>query len=248
MRLKSRWSLRLRLPGCVRIGSCMHPTFRISIVFTTIGAVLAASGGARVDPSQASTVLKAVEGNELTRGRSESHELRAQMSEITTFDKVKLDRWTSTFSRKIDGWDGSPVEAWRAETMMFYIDALLSPISGQSSATREWLEPWLDLTAMRRESSSFVGFFLYQTDASHLGRNWLRWAFRTLQATRKTSSGTPVDNQIGSYLVDADFLVTADKVFASIAERIAAEKVVPIARPVLVTVENCVSKLIDLIV
>ena len=65
---------------------------------------------------------------------------------------------------------------------------------------------------------------------------------------RKTSPGTPVDNQIGSYLVDADFLVTADKVIASIAERIGSEGVVPIDQPILVTAENCVSKLIDLII
>jgi hypothetical protein len=68
-----------------------------------------------------------------------------------------------------------------------------------------------------------------------------------LQATRKTSPGTPVDNQIGSYLVDADILMTADRIFVAIIERIASEAVIPIATPVLVTAENCVQKLIEIL-
>ena len=201
----------------------------------------------RVDPSLASAAVRAVEGNDLDRGRSESREHRAQIGGITTFEKVKLDRWTSTFPLNPPGWDGSPVETWRAEAMRFYITALLVSDGTQSPATREWLESWINLTSIRDNLSSFAKFFLYETDTSHLPREWLRWAFRTLQATRKTSPGTPVDNQIGSYLVDADILMTADKIFVSIIERIAAEAVVPVATPVLVSVENCVQKLIEIL-
>ncbi len=202
---------------------------------------------ARVDPTRASAVLRAVEGNLLDLGRSETRELRAQVGGITTFERVKLDRWTSTFPLKPPGWDGDPVEAWRAETMRFYIDALLVPDSRNSPTAREWLEPWINLASIRNDPPSFARFFLYETDASHLPRDWLRWAFRTLQATRKTSPGTPVDNQISSYLVDADLLVTADKVFVSIIQRVTAETVIPIAAPVLVSVENCVQKLIEIL-
>ena len=109
---------------------------------------------ARVDPSLASTVLRAVEGNDLERGRSESHELRAQIGGITTFEKVKLDRWTSTFPLNPPGWDGSPVETWRAEALRFYITALLVPDGGQSPATREWLESWINLPSIRNNLSS----------------------------------------------------------------------------------------------
>jgi hypothetical protein len=200
---------------------------------------------ARVDPSLASAVLRAVEGNDLDRGRSESRELRAQIGGITTFEKVKLDRWTATLPLNPPGWDGRPVEMWRAEAMRFYITALLVSDGTQSPATREWLESWIDLPSIRNNLSSFAKFFLYETDTSHLPREWLRWAFRTLQATRKVSPGTPVDNQIGSYLVDADIFMTADKIFVSIIERIAAEAVVRIATPALVSMENCVQKLVE---
>lgn len=202
---------------------------------------------ARVDPLRASTILRTVEGDDLVRGRRESREWRAQIGEVTTFEKVTLDRWTSTFPLKPGGWDGEPVETWRAETMGYYFDALLNPKSGQSPAAYEWLEPWIDLAAIRHYMPSFARLFLYETDVSRQPRSWLRWAVRTLQATRKTSPGTPVDNQIGSYLVDADIFVTADKIFTAIVQRIGDEAVVRIATPVLVSVETCVQTLTELL-
>ena len=127
--------------------------------------------------------------------------------------------------------------------MGYYIDALLNPRTAQSPTSREWLEPFIDLPAIRRDMASFARLFLYETDACRLPRSWLYCALQTLQATRKTSPGTPVDNQIGSYLVDADLLVTADKVFSAVVDRIADEAVIRIATSTLVTPQNCVSKL-----
>jgi hypothetical protein len=129
---------------------------------------------ARVDPSRASAVLRAVEGNDLDRGRNESRELRTQIDGITTFEKMKLDRWTTTFPFDPPGWDGDPVETWRAEAMRFYITALLVSDGTQSAATREWLESWINLTSIRNNLPSFARFFLYETDTSHLPREWLR--------------------------------------------------------------------------
>ena len=202
---------------------------------------------ARVDPMRAAQILRLVEGDHLSRGRSDTLDLRAQLSKITTFDTVTLDRWTTTFPLNPDGWDGRPVETWRAETMIYYIEALLMRNSPQSPTAREWLEPWVNLAAIKNHLPSFASFFLYETDPLHLSRSWLRWALRTLQATRKTGPGTPVDNQIGSYLVDADLLVTADKVFVAIIERIRKEEVIQVARPVLVSVDTCVSTLVNLV-
>jgi hypothetical protein len=202
---------------------------------------------ARVDPARAAAVLSASEGDRLVRSRKEAKDLRAQIGQITNFEKVPLDRWTTIFPLNPGGWDGDPVETWRASTMRYHIDAVLRPGSSQSPAAREWLEPWIDLSKMKRDLPSVTRLFLYETDSSRMPRSWLRWALQTLQATRKTSPGTPVDNQIGSYLVEADTFVTADKVFAAIVQRVADEAVVPVASPVLVSVETCVSKLVELL-
>jgi hypothetical protein len=203
---------------------------------------------ARSDPSEAAAVLRIVEGDHLTHARGEAEDLRTQIAKITSFENIRLNRLTTTFPLKPEGWDGNPVEAWRANTMAYYFDTLINPRTAQSWAPREWLEPWIDLTAVRRDMPSFARLFLYETDASHLPRSWLRWALKTLQATRKTGPGTPVDNQIGSYLIDADFLVTGDKVFDAIVRRVAGESVAPVARSLLVASSNCISVLEGLLV
>jgi hypothetical protein len=202
---------------------------------------------ARTNPTQASETLRAVEGDELQLGRIQAFERRSDIGKIAKFETVRLDKWTTTFPLKPPGWDGNPVETWRVETMGYYIDSLLTRKTDQSDAPREWLKPWINIAAMQNDLSSFAKLFLYETDASHFPRSWLRWALRTLQATRKTSPGTPVDNQIGSYLVDADFLLTADKVFAAIVQRVAKEAVVQVAAPVLTSADTCVSMLTALL-
>jgi hypothetical protein len=203
---------------------------------------------ARTNPSQAAAVLRLVEGDRMTGLRSDAQDLRKHFASFTSFEQVPLTGWTSTFPLTPPGWDGDPVEAWRAQTMVYYFDTLFNPETKNSLAPREWLGPWIDLTAIERDMSSFARLFLYETEAHRLPRSWLRWALTTLQATRKTSAGTPVDNQIGSYLVEADILVTADKIFDAIIRRLADESVIRIATPLLVTPENCVPELQRLLV
>jgi hypothetical protein len=198
---------------------------------------------ARTSPSQAAAVLSLIEGDRMTGMRGDAQELRVHFGRLTSFEQVTLTQWTSTFPLNPPGWDGDPVEAWRAQTMAYYFDTLFNPQTKNSLAPREWLEPWVDLVAISRDMPSFARLFLYETEVDRLPRSWLRWALKTLQATRKTSAGTPVDNQIGSYLVDADILVTADKIFDAIVRRLADESVIRVATPLLVTPENCVSEL-----
>ena len=54
-------------------------------------------------------------------------------------------------------------------------------------------------------------------------RNWLRWAFTIVQATRRTTPGTPGDNQLAGYLVDADKFVTADRGFSDVVRKVASQ-------------------------
>jgi len=49
-------------------------------------------------------------------------------------------------------------------------------------------------------------------------------------------------------MTDADVFVTADRGFHAVVERIVKEGAVPVAAPVLVTADNCMPKLTDLLV
>lgn len=200
---------------------------------------------ARTNPTEAARVLRIVEGDLILRARDDASRLRADMRHMATFDTVNLARWTTTFPLKPPGWKGDPVETWRATTMGYYIEGLFD--SRQPPAAREWLEPLVDLSAMRSDLASFARLMLYETQPDRMPRSWLRWALHTLQATRTTSPGTPVDAQIGSYLVDADFFVTADRAFLAITERLRREGRVPVAEPVRATERDALAVLINLL-
>lgn len=60
---------------------------------------------ARTDPDEAATTLRAVEGDHLDRARTEAYEMRTAVSELTNFDHVTLDRWTTTFPLRPPGWE-----------------------------------------------------------------------------------------------------------------------------------------------
>ncbi|MGY1727820.1 hypothetical protein ACI79J_12700 [Geodermatophilus sp. SYSU D01062] len=75
----------------------------------------------------------------------------------------------------------------------------------------DWLGPWIDLEVLRRDRQGWVEFWTRQVAPEALPREWIRWAVPELQALRKVTSGTPVDNQIATYLCDFDVFVTSDK-------------------------------------
>jgi hypothetical protein len=201
---------------------------------------------ARRDAAEAGSWLEEVEGDLVSRARGGTVKLREEMRGQTPFERMELERWTATFPQQPAGWDGKPVETWRAMTLQYFASTLLTR-DGAYAPVREWLQPWLDVRAIRGDLASLTRLILHDTDARRMPRNWLRWAVATLQATRATSPGSAVDNQIGSYLVDADVFVTADKVFAAIVQRLRTEAPVPIARARLVTSANCAAILAGLV-
>jgi len=103
--------------------------------------------------------------------------------------------------------------------------------------TFDWIDGELNIELMLAQSASLVKFWLHDVDAQRMPRHWLRWAFEFLQRLHRVTGGTPVDAQLGTYLLDADLLLSADKILVNIAGRcrqdapfpIAASKIVPSA-------------------
>lgn len=200
---------------------------------------------ARVNPTQAAAILKLLEEDHVDRGRKDARALRAEIGKITTFDMVTLDRWTTTFPLNPGGCDRNPVETWRAETMSYYIWALLKPGTASPIASG-WshgsiLPPYRETCLHLRDFLSMRRTFLESQEAGYIGHS------KRCSPPGRQVRARQLTAQIGSYLVDADLFVTADKVFASIVQRVANEAVMQMAAPVLVSVENCVTTLIKLL-
>jgi hypothetical protein len=166
----------------------------------------------RDDSRHMSRIIGRLGNGTLDQARDESLTRRKQAHAIGhTASTLRLGTATARCLEKVPGWDGEEFEAWRAYGEAGWWHALFV----REDPTRlDWLGPWINLDALRRDRAGWVEFWTRQVTREALPREWIRWAMTELQATRKVTSGTPVDNQIATYLCDFDLFPTSDRAFA----------------------------------
>jgi hypothetical protein len=167
-------------------------------------------------PSSAAIRLETLEGSLTKLGRLQSKNARKEIINAKLHSCPPLDKLTLEFDEPVPGWNGDAVEPWRGEELLMWKRHLQQP----DHAYRDWIEPFIDLDRGLLESSEWGMFWLYLSKPQNLPRQWLRWAFGFAQRFRKTSAGSLGDIQLATYLVDADLLVTADKVLLQILEEV----------------------------
>lgn len=170
----------------------------------------------RRDPKWMASILSKIEGDVLTRARREADSARLLAREFGQSERsLRLDNATAWFGHPVAGWDGQPFEAWRAQSQSHWWQAV---VLGRDSTASDWLAPWLDLRRVRRERDVWVHMWTREVMAKHVPREWIRWAMSEAQALRKVTPGTPVDNQIATYLVDFSVFLTSDRGFGDCLE------------------------------
>lgn len=179
---------------------------------------------ARTRPDVVAGHMVLIEGNMMDVAREEAKRNREAVRTLGTFETIRLSTLSALPLTNLPGWQGDPIESWRLDSLVHYTATLLEPrADGRTSATEDWLAPWVDIEAIRRDRTSWNRLFLYDLSSDRMRRNWLRWAFRIVQASRRTTPGTPGDNQLASYLIDADRFVTADRGFADAVSKVAVQ-------------------------
>ena len=123
------------------------------------------------------------------------------------------------------GWTGEPVEPWRVAGLSAFLDSL----NTRGHPIFDWIGGEIDFASILAQPSSLENFWLREVERGRMPRCWVRWATETLQQHHKVSDGTPCDAQLGTYLIDADRFLSADKVFVNIANRCRAESPVDMA-------------------
>lgn len=108
----------------------------------------------------------------------------------------------------LPGWNGHPVEAWRIESLAAFTASVGLP----GHPTIDWIEGEVDIDRVLYQSESLVKFWLHDVVAERMPRHWLRWAFTFLQRVHRVTEGTPADAQLGTYLLDVDLMLSADKI------------------------------------
>lgn len=161
---------------------------------------------------------------ELARQQASDHRQEA-VDWSPKWAAVSLNAIRAAPPKETPGWAGDKVEPWRIEGLNVLIRALRT----KGHATRDWLMGELDLDAMLYQREELTRFWLYKVEAARMPRHWLRWAFGFRQRLHKVSPGTPGDNQLSSYLTEADLLVSADKTLIRISERVRQDAPFPMA-------------------
>ena len=120
---------------------------------------------------------------------------------------------------------GTEVEAWRWPAFV----AFASHLHADGGPYRDWLVPWFRTDPRDMGSDAWELFWIYECKMPCVPRQWLRWAFSYYQTFVKWTTGTPGDEQLASYLVDCDHVVSADKVFVRLVNEIGQQA--PFALP-----------------
>lgn len=183
-----------------------------------------AKGGQWDRVRNAPKLIQDLQGPSLDEGRGQAREKREDAkSWPASFRHADL----KAFVAQQSGFDSElSSEAWRLAGLSAFKAAMLDPIHPY----REWLKGSVNLIKMLSEEQSMREFWLSDVDLKRMPRNWLRWAFEFLQAMHKVSDGTPGDCQLGTYLLDVDLFISADRVFVEVAERCRRDAPFPIAR------------------
>jgi hypothetical protein len=166
----------------------------------------------RDDSRHMSRLIGRLDSGTLDQARDESLTRRSEAQTLGhTPSTLRLATATAHYAETVPGWDGEDFEAWRAYSESTWWRTLFIR---EDPTMLDWLGPWIDLDVLRRDRQGWVEFWTRQVAPDALPREWIRWAMTELQALRKVTSGTPVDNQIAMYLCDFDVFVTSDKGFA----------------------------------
>ena len=160
------------------------------------------------------------------QARQQAKELRAEaLAWPAAWRETPLTQVSMRPLFSIAGWDSTPFEPWRFDAL----SAFRTSMSTEGHPAIDWLEGDVDLRFMLFQAQSLTRFWLEDVETSRMPRHWLRWAFEFLQRQQKLSDGTPVDAQIGTYLIDADLMLSADKIFVRIANRVRDDAPFPLA-------------------
>ena len=179
---------------------------------------------ARKDTRNEAKRIKELGGDSLDRARAEAGNLRQQAQDLKmTLNNITFDLKLG-LAKPTRGWNGNQFDAWRAGGLNRWGAALASA----DSTDKQWLSPWVLPDLILRSREDWVSMWTREVEVERLPLEWLRWAFEHIQATRKTTDGTPVDNQIATYLPECDVFLSADRVLIECVERVRPHSPVPL--------------------
>jgi len=165
-------------------------------------------------PGEEAQRLQTLEGSLLKQAAEQIKGARKEMMGVGWKANPSMDKTFAALPHPVSGWNGERVEAWRVESWAGVTYALSRP----GNPYRDWIAPFVEIDDGLLNSSAWVEFWLHLASREALSRQWLRWAHSFAQRFRKVTDGSGADNQLFTYLLETDVVITADKTFFDILE------------------------------
>lgn len=187
----------------------------------------------RNNPDPERCHLQQLEGKMLEDARDQAKRNRHIMQDAGwRYDTINLNEITGNYMNSAPGWNGDNIEPWRVYSLNFFFNLFKS--SRVCHPYIDWISGIVDLNKAVSSREEWNRFWLYEVKTENIPRQWLRWAFETLQGSRKVNDGTPCDAQLSTYLTDCDYFVTADKTMTQIIDKCWNSSPFQIAKAILV--------------
>tara|TARA_Y100000589_G_scaffold326388_2_gene366070 strand:+ start:91 stop:1056 length:966 start_codon:yes stop_codon:yes gene_type:complete len=186
----------------------------------------------RSQPQLAVSFLELSEEDQVQEMREKFESQRSQAKQYKVdFSEFEIDKFTT----QLEGADcpaeyrNVPFPYWRAAS---FREMTVNLSMGPNSPYKEWLSGRLNLAVVNVNNPSWVKFWLEDVSPEQLPRFWVSAAFEILQVYRKTSPGTVADTQLSNYLVDVDYVVSADRLFCEVTSKVHSQCPFRIAEPI----------------
>jgi hypothetical protein len=184
----------------------------------------------RSNPDREAKFIAELGDISLDVARRHGYDERRRLMESKTDFGTPLKDVVATLFQRPPGYDGDQIRAWRVHGWSSTTHA----IGHANHPYVEWLSADVDFDALTRDEASWLRFWFYEVESSHMPRFWVRWAFEHLQLSHKVTDGTPADAQLATYLTDADVVVSADKNFIRITDLVRPQTQFTVAKTKLV--------------
>lgn len=192
-------------------------------------------------PELASETIREMQHAVLSRAREESKAAREyQVRNNYPVWTAPLGSYLTRVGKmRPNDCDTVEVAAWRRASFNSW-SVYVGTVSEQPNPTDmlhgyiDWLSAELDFLKVQSDPDAWYKFWIFETEENRMPREWLRWAGGLLQQFSGWTRGTPGDNALTTYLVEADVFITADAGLYRIVQKLHLDAPIRIARPLLV--------------
>jgi hypothetical protein len=185
----------------------------------------------RNNPEKIAEQYKRQDSAALTQVREQSREVRKSAIEkgLPMVNTSSLRDWQGSWRNPISG-EKVIADAWRV-----YAETIWGNMLSQETVFKQWLGCELDIKFLLSYGAlDFVRFWQTEAHLQEVPREWIRASVYGMQSERKVTDGNPTDSAIAIHAVDVNLIVSADKNFIAMLNRLQDEAPFKTAHGILV--------------